>query len=65
MSIEDSSHKVKKLIMQDRIRGIEKDIKDIKSNDLPHIYERLIKLETKQKIILGLLFIILGVLIAK
>ena len=65
MSIENDSLKLKKLIMQDRIRRIENDISGIKTNDLPHIHERLIRLETKQKIILALLFIILGVLISK
>ena len=65
MSIDDARLKVKRLIMQDRIRRIEKDISDIKDNHLHALYKKVEKIDTKQKIILSLLFIIIGVLIAK
>ena len=65
MSIEDDQLKVKRLIMQDRIRRIENDISEIKDNHLHALYIKVEKIDTKQKMILTLLFIIIGVLIAK
>ena len=51
--------------MKEEIKEIKKDIKAIKENHLSSIYARLIKLETKQKMVIALLLIILGVLLTK
>jgi len=44
---------------------LKKQIEDIRDNHLFHLKIKVEKIDTKQKVILGLLFIIIGVLIAK
>jgi len=51
--------------MKEEITNLQKAVDDIKNNHLHTVHLRLVQLETKQKVILGLLFVILGVLIAK
>jgi len=64
MFLEEDRRKAKKIRMYHELKEIRSELSDIKNNDIHHIYIRLGKLETKTRISLSLLFIILGVLLA-
>ena len=50
--------------MEDPISRIERDVKEIMNNDLPHIKSKLIALEINQKWVIGILLLVLGTVIA-
>ncbi len=51
--------------MEDRMRAIEGDIKDIKDNHLNDIYQRLVKVETKQWFVIALTLMVFGAVIGQ
>jgi len=51
--------------MEDRIRTIENDIRDIKDNHLYGIYQRLTAVETKQWFVIAITLMVFGAVIGQ
>jgi hypothetical protein len=65
MSLEDDKRKINKIKMYQELHEIRREIESIRDNHIHSIYVRLGKLEVKTKMMLSLLFLILGVLLMK